>query len=407
MGPLTGSARSTFEKDDPSTERLNVFLDAPWWADEDFIMQEIPLVNYVRDKELAQVHIIITRHGGGSGGTAYQLSFLGARQFSGMINELNYWAPSTNTADANRRGYTNIIKIGLAPYVSRSNMAPYVRVDYTYDPRTVSRETAPVRDPWKNWVFEVYAGGNFSKEEKNSRSSFRYGFYADKVTHEFKIRMRPYFNHDSRTFISGEDTIRRTSHRHGFDGYLVRSISGHWSAGIFSSMQSSTFNNMRFNTELKPAVEYSLFPYEEATKRSISLAYRIGGGYQDYYEMTIFGKESEFLFGHSLEAAARFQQPWGTVRAGVTGSHFFHDFSVNRLAFFGNLNLRVFQGFAISLSTNMDLINDLVAIPLGDLSLEDILLQQSRQSTSYQLSGSIGLSYTFGSEQKGVYNPRL
>lgn len=401
----TDKAKSSME--DPKNERLTVFLDCPWWCDTDFIQQQIPLVNYVRDKELAQVHIIMTRHGGGSAGTSYMMSFLGARQFSGIINELTYWAPSTNTADQNRRGYTNMLKIGLAPYIAGSSMAEYVKVDYTYEPGIRDRDPRQVQDPWKSWVFEIYGGGNFSKEEKNSAFNVRYGFSAEKRTHDIKMRFRPYFNYNERTFKTDDGTIKRVSHRNGFEGYVVKSISDHWSAGMFSSMLSSTFHNFAFNAELKPAIEYSLFPYQEATMRSIAFAYRIGGGYFNYLETTIFEKDMEFLFGHSIEASARFQETWGTVRAGISGSHYFHDFTANRASVFGNLNLRVFQGFAISLSTNFDLINDLVSIPLGDISLEDILLQQRRQSTSYQLSGSIGLSYTFGSETTGVFNPRL
>jgi hypothetical protein len=405
--PQIGVSDSHPSQKDAKNGRLTVFLDCPRWCDVNFIQQQIPLVNYVRDKELAQVHVIITRHGGGSTGTSYMVSLLGSRQFSGMINELTYWAPSTNTADQNRRGYTNQLKVGLAPYIAGSSMAEYVRVDFTYDPENQVVETRQVEDPWKNWVFEVYGGGNFSKEEKTSSFNLRYGFSIEKVTHDIKMRFRPYFNNTQRTFLTDDGTIKRDSHRHGFEGYLVHSITNHWSAGLFSSMLSSTFHNFAFNAELKPAIEYSLFPYSEATMRSISFAYRIGGGWFNYMERTIFEKDEEFLFGHSVEAAARFQQTWGTIRAGISGSHYFHDFTANRASLFGNLSLRVFQGFSISLSTNLDLINDLVSIPLGDLSLEDILLQQRRQSTSYQLSGSIGLSYTFGSASTGVYNPRF
>ncbi len=402
----TGASSSSLTQD-PSKTRLSVFLDCPRWCDTDFIQQEIPLVNYVRDKELAQVHVIITRHGGGSTGTSYIMTILGSGPFSGMINELRYWAPSTNTADQNRRGYTNVLKIGLAPYIAGSSMAPFVQVNFSYDAGEVRREDGPKEDAWKNWVFEIYAGGNFNKEEKSSSMNFRYGFSAEKRTDEIKIQIRPYFNYNERNYVTDDATITRVSHRNGFDGSLVHSISNRWSAGLFSSMLSSTFHNFKFNAELKPAIEYSLFPYQEATKRSITFAYRIGGGYFNYLERTIFNKTEEFLFGHSIQASARFQQPWGSVRAGISGSHYFHDFTANRASIFGHLSLRIFQGFAISLSTDLELINDLVAIPLGDLSLEDILLEQSRQSTSYQISGSIGLSYTFGSGSTGVYNPRF
>lgn len=402
-----GKDKSSYKMEDESNSRLAVFLDCPRWCDTDFINQEISLVNYVRDKELAQLHVMISRHGGGNAGTTYLLTFIGQKQFSGMMNELTYWAPGTNTADANRRGYTNILKIGLAPYISRSSMAEFVRVDFSNDPKLPTNVVKQVEDPWNNWVFEIYGGGNFSKEEKNSSMNLRYGGSAEKVTHEWKVRARPYFNYSERTFITDDGVIKRYSRRNGFSGELIKSITDHWSAGVFSSMLSSTFHNINYNSELRSAIEYSLFPYREATRRSVAFTYRFGGGYHNYMEETIFEKTEEILFGHAIAADVYFQQPWGTFRARLTGSHYLHDFRSNRAEFFGSLNLRIFQGFSISLSGNFDLINDLVALPKGDMSLEDILLQQRRQATNYQVSGSIGLSYTFGSEFTGVYNPRL
>ena len=108
-----------------------------------------------------------------------------------------------------------------------------------------------------------------------------------------------------------------------------------------------------------------------------------------------------------MEASARFQQPWGTFRAGISGSHFFHDFSANRAEIYSRISLRVFQGFSLSLNANYEIINDLISIPAGDLALEDILLAQSQQATTYSLSGSIGITYTFGSDFSAAYNPRL
>ena len=405
---VSASEKAGYAYDDASQSRLSVFLDCPWWCDTDFIRQEIALVNYVRDKELAQVHVMISRHRSGSAGTSYQLTFLGQKQFAGMINELSYWSSGTNTADANRRGYTNMLKIGLAPYITRSNMADYVRVEYTYDPQiTRAAPKQQVEDPWKNWIFAITGGGNFSKEEKSSNMHLRFNVTAEKVTHEWKYRFRPYFNYSERIFITDTETITRVSHRNGFSGHVVKSINDHWSAGLFSTMLSSTFHNISYNTQLNPAIQYSLFPYQEATRRSIDFTYRFGGGFHNYIEETIFEKTEEYLFGHSISASAYFQQPWGTVRAGISGSHYLHDFRSNRAEFFGMFNLRLFQGFSLSLSGNFDLINDLVALPKGDMSLEDILLQQRRQSTNYQMSGAIGITYTFGSEFTGVYNPRL
>lgn len=389
--------------------RISVFLDAPWWLDRDFVREQIPIVNYVRDKEVADVHILMTRHGAGTAGTNYSISFIGGRAFRGIDQNLNYWASSTNSSDDTRRGYTNVIKIGLVQYIATTSLVDRIIVAYDYDEQAIILANAlePETDPWNSWVFEVYGGGNFRKEELQSNISSRFGFFADRITEDWKIRFRPYFNFSNRTYISGEDTIISSSYRHGHEAYVVKSINEHWSVGVFNSSLASTFHNMRFNVDLVPAIEYSYFPYQEATRRSITLAYRVGWGYRDYLETTIFAKDNEFLMSQSLEATARFQQPWGNFRAGISGSHFFHDLSINRARVFANINVRIFQGFALNLNTSLNLINDLIAISAGDLSLEEILLEQSQQATSYNVSGSIGISYTFGSDFSAAYNPRL
>ncbi len=389
--------------------RINVFLDAGWWLDEDYIRQQIPVVNYVRDREVSDVHIIVTRHGAGSAGTNYAISFIGSRRFRGIDHDMEYWAASTNTGDDTRRGYTNTLKIGLIQYIATTSMVDKILIEFDYDEAAVIRDNGlePERDPWNGWVFEIYGGGNFSKEETRSNSSSRFGFHADRITTEWKIRARPYFNFNKRTFKTDSGDIISQTHRHGFNTYVVKSLNNHWSVGVFGSGLSSTFSNMKFNAELVPALEYSYFPYREATRRSITIAYRMGYSYHDYIEKTIFDKESEWLWSQSLEAGARFQQPWGNVRAGITGSHYFHDFSYNRAEIFANVNIRVFQGFSLNIQGNYNIINDLISIPAGDLTLEQILLAQSQRSTSFSVSGTIGLSYTFGSDFSAAYNPRL
>lgn len=389
--------------------RITVFLDTGRWFDEDYFRQQIPIVSFVRDQENADVHIIITRHSAGTAGTNYAISLIGRRAFSDMRQELTYWAPASNTSYDTRRGYTNLIKAGLVNYILETDLADRIIVAYNYDRslNEVDNDIEPEVDPWNSWVFEIYGGGNFYREEKQKRHSFRAGFYADRVTEEWKIRLRPYFNFNNRTYYTDDATIVSTSHRHGHQSYIIKSLNDHWSVGIFNSSLSSTFHNTKFNTELSPALEYSLFPYDEATRRSITFAYRMGYGYHNYIETTIFAKDEEFLWSQSVEASASFQQPWGNFRAGITGSHFFQDFSINRAELYASVSLRIFQGLSLNVRTNLDIINDLISISAGDMSLEEILLEQAQQATDYSMSGTIGISYTFGSDFSAAYNPRL
>lgn len=385
-----------------SNDLLTVFLDFSYH--QQYIRETITFVNYVRDRELAQLHIMTTRHGSGTAGANYVISFIGRGRYAGMNNVITFWAPSTNTADETRRGLVGMLTMGLVPYIAGTSLANDVSITIS---SAQAVERIPFEDPWKNWVFEIYGGTDFFQEERQSRFNSRWGFSADKITEEWKIRFRPFFNLNERNFKTDAGVVTSRSHRHGFNGNLIRSINQHWSSGLFINMLSSTFHNMRFNISATPGIEYSFYQYSEATRKAVTLVYRVGLTHNNYIEETIFLKNEELLASHSLDLSAAFQQPWGSFRAGISGSHHFHDFTSNRAELFTRLDFRIVKGLSLNFSGSLDFINDLVALPAGDLSLEEILLQQRRQATNYQMSGSIGLSYSFGSQFTNVVNTRF
>jgi hypothetical protein len=382
--------------------RITVFLDFIWH--QQFIRENVNFVNYVRDKELSQVHIMMIRHPAGSAGDNYVISFIGRGPFEGKNNVITYWDQRSNTADETRNGLADMICIGLVPYLSSTGMVNQMKVTVKSD---FLKDTIAVTDPWNNWVFEIYGGASYDKEKTRSRFDSRWGFSADKISEDWKIRIRPYFNLNERTFVTDDGDIKSHTHRHGFNGDFIRSINQHWSVGLFVRILSSSFHNIKFNFETSPGIEYSFFPYRESSRKSITVVYMIGAGYHKYMEKTIFSKTEENLTNHSLNVSANFQQPWGLFRAGISGSHYFHDFSANRLSLSSRLDFRIIKGLSLNISGNFDFINDLVALPAGELTLEEILLQQRRQATSYQMSGNIGLSYTFGSKFSNVVNTRF
>jgi hypothetical protein len=71
-------------------------IDAPSFyidcrrCDFDFIRTELNFVNYVRDPELADVHVFVTDEQTGGGGREYQFSFIGRRRFEGTSYTLRH-----------------------------------------------------------------------------------------------------------------------------------------------------------------------------------------------------------------------------------------------------------------------------------------------------------------------------
>ena len=177
--------------------------------------------------------------------------------------------------------------------------------------------------------------------------------------------------------------------------------------GVSADYLTSDLDNMHHSVKLAPAVEYSLFPYEEATRRAITFTYRLGYELNDYYEETIYEKTKEGLANHSLNASVQFRQPWGSISTGVTGSSYLHDSRFHRIMVNSNLSFRLGGGVSLNIGGNYQRINDQLNLPRGEASLEDILLERRRLATAYRASGNIGLSYTFGSMFSNVVNPRL
>jgi len=382
-------------------------------CDMAYIRNEVDYINHVRDQDLADVQIFINRIRTGSGGQTYELAFRGFGKFEGVNQEVNFDAPPMATGDEIRQALVQRIKAGLVMYLLQTDQIDNIEVHVDAVVKTEGDASSKAisqmeQDPWKYWIFEVYGQGSMSKETSRSSTEFEAGFSGDKVTEDWRIRTRAEMNYEENVFEQDEEedivTIRE---RNFVSGSVVRSLTNHWSTGVFSSIWHNTYSNYKLATRFSPALEYSLFPYKDVIRREITFAYQVGYLYNNYIEETIFEKTDEHLFNQSLNIRAIFRQPWGTISSRFEASSFLHDLSKNRLEFDSFANVRVFKGLAVRLSANMDFIRDQIALPNGGASIEDILLRQRQIATDFEMRMSLGLSYTFGSAFNNIVNTRL
>src|SRR5438477_6268380 len=100
---------------------LNVFLDCErMFCDFDYFRTEMTWVNWVRDRAVADVHILVSTQETGAGGSEYTLNFIGLRAFAGLQDTLKYVAPPTATRDEGRKGIEQILKVGLVRFMART-----------------------------------------------------------------------------------------------------------------------------------------------------------------------------------------------------------------------------------------------------------------------------------------------
>jgi hypothetical protein len=382
---------------------IKVFLDGrnlQW----DYIRSEIPYLNYVRDRRDADVHILITTQPTGSGGSDYEMAFIGLNAFEDIRFTLHYFTDRTDVGHDVRRGIVRTLQKGLVPFVSRTPMAD--KFDVVYDPRTPVR-TAEVRDRWDYWVFSLSASGATSGVKTRRSSSFQGNLSANRVTREWKIRMGANMAVDSAKYFLDDGTVVSTNERESFSGLAIRSLTDHWSAGFWLSFSSASYNNIKLSYSPSVAVEYSFFPYAEATRRQLYFQYRLSYNHYRYMETTIYDKIREDRFRQSLALILELTQPWGTAYASISGSHFLDDIAINRLALSGSLSFRLFRGLSFWVSGNYSAIHDQISLPMSGASLDEILLMRKDQATTYSYGFNIGLSFTFGSKYSNVVNPRF
>lgn len=416
MMPLTNQASEipALNKDTTIQEIITSPLQAPFVyidcedCDYDYIRTEITFVNYVRDPEQADIHIFVTDERTAGGGREYQFSFIGRRAFSGTEYTLNHHIDHNATEEEERRQLTEFLKLGMAGFALQTPMATKFKIEYQDNGK--KENIQEIKDPWDFWIFEAYLGRvEWEMESKQSEFDSRWGIYADRVTEQWKIRIRPYFNYERVKIETAErvEPVFSEQHRHGLDSYAIKSISDHWSAGLFVNYLTYSARNIRHRLRASPGIEYSIFPYELATRRSITFSYIIGYGYYDYYKETIYGKTKENLFGHQIEGVVNILQPWGNIEMGLEGTQYLHDLKHRRFELYGQTSVRLFEGFSLSFQAEYDVIRDQLSLPKGEATLEEILLRQRELATDFDFSTSIAITYTFGSKFSNIVNTRF
>jgi hypothetical protein len=388
-------------------ENLRLFLDCSgFYCDSDFFRTEIPFVNHVRNREDADVHLLITRQQTGGGGTEHTLLFLGQRRFAGMADTLRYHASQVATEDERRTGLARVVKIGLARYVART--AAIDRLAVSVSAERAEAAVAPVDDPWNFWTFRTNLRGFFNGESRFSSRSLNGSISANRITEDWKIQLSANGNQSKQRFrVDSTRTVISRQEGFGLNSLVGRSLSDHWSVGGRASASSSSFLNQDLHTRIGPVLEYSVYPYAEATRRQITLQYTVGMNHFDYDEITIFNETEETIGDHRLIGALEMRQPWGNLSLGAEGSQFLHDLRRYRAETYGDADIRLYKGLSLNFFGSVSYIRDQIHLSAAGATPEEVLLRQQQLDTNYRYFGSVGVSYTFGSIYNNVVNPRL
>ena len=119
-------------QDEPATgDALNLFFDCQGFGacfDMDFFRREIPIVNWVRDRESSDVHVLVTTEFTGGGGFLYTMAFIGRGDFEGEDQELTVGTAGDATSDEQREAIAGRLKMGLVRYLAGTAAADQIVV---------------------------------------------------------------------------------------------------------------------------------------------------------------------------------------------------------------------------------------------------------------------------------------
>lgn len=386
---------------------LPVFLDCRARCDFDYIRTEIAYVNWVRDRTVAEVHLLVTSLRTGAGGIEYTLAFMGRGDMEGIEDTLTFASSPTDTRDEVRAGLTHTIELGLVRYIARTPQAAGL------DVTVATRPSAPTdgvltQDPWNNWVFRVSGGGSTFGEELQDAFSVNASATANRTTEAFKFDLgfRASYN-ESNFELSDSSTVKSIRRGYVAEAVSVWSMGPHWSVGGLVTARHSTFANLDLSVRAAPAIEFDVYPYAESTRRQLTFLYAMGVEHQTYIEETIFEKTEETRPVSFLQSTLSVNQPWGSTTIGMEAFMYVDDPSLHSIVLFGHAGFRIVRGLDFNISGDIARVKDQINLPAGEATDEEILTRQRELGTDFRYSLRISLSYRFGSIYNNVVNPRM
>ena len=396
----------------PPGGRLRVFLDCGS-CDFNYVRTEIVWVDWVRDRQDSDVHVLVTSQATGAGGREYTMEFIGRGRFESKVDTLVYRSTRDDTQDLARQGQTQVLKMGLMRYLVGTPAERDLRITLQ-PPGGPGRPGGPppppagTRDPWDYWVFTVSGSAFVYGESSAQQGSYNGSFSANRTTEAWKISSRLSRNYSESSFDVDSVTTITSFRKSANAGLLVvKSLGGHFSAGISADATSSTYGNIELGLRIAPAVEFDIFPYAESTRRIFTLRYSAGLTSYDYREITIFDEVKETRPTHGLEAEYRMTQPWGSLGAGLSFSQFLHDTDKWRGSLYASSSLRLVRGLNLNLGGSYGRVRDQLTLAKEGATRDEILLRLKQLQTNYSYYFNFGLSYRFGSAINNVVNPRM
>ncbi len=386
---------------------LSVYLDGEV-EDFNFTRRNLKFVNFVNDPKLADIFVLTTEMTIGSGGRKYFLAFYSGEKRDVSDFKLFYIHNPSDTDDMNRVRFTKTLKIGLMNYLCQTKLLDQIDISYAGLDEEASQNAEIEVDSWDFWNFRISAAGGWDLEESKSNVSYEGSIQADRITDKWLIRNRYSHENSTRRYVSNDDNIYKTVNLvDEANSKVVRTLSNHWSTGLFLDGGRSTYLNTGFFISVKPAIEYNFFDWKDADQKIFTASYFVGPALYKYNDTTFLDRIEDHLWEQKLNVALELIQPWGEIDAVLGYSGFLNDLQNYNLSGELDVSVRVSRGLSVFFEISAESVHDQLYLPKEEVSLEELLLNSRKLPSTYELGGEIGLRFYFGSRYNNIVNQRL
>jgi hypothetical protein len=404
---------------DKKKEDVRVFLDCNAWCPMQYVKTEITFVNFVPDQYLANVFVQVTSQSTGADGEEVKMFISGRENFKGKADTLRFFRNSVDTDEEYRIKFTNYLKLALVPFVSKTALAEKIVITVPQGDKEKSlNSTENTKDKWNFWVFNSRLSGNYSKDDFSKSTRYSASFSGSRTTEKLKLDAGVFFQKNTRQIKINNDVFDYPNDSYSMNVNGVVSINPHLSYGGGAAYTHSTFSNNDNSFTIKPAIEYSVFPYKEAVKKAITVYYEVGPVYNKYIDSSYYDKVSDNLVQQSLTANANFVQKWGNINIYAGWESFLNQFNlkgnkisglkINNVSVGGYLEFRIFKGLSVYVNASADFTKGIYPnIRKADFSTDDILSNVRQYPTTNNFYSGMGINYRFGSIYNNVVNPRF
>jgi hypothetical protein len=385
---------------------LRIFLDC-YDCDLDYLRQHVVFIDYMRDRTDADLHVLVTTQGTGSGGRSWTVKFIGLGRFQSEDRTVVFSTPQTATSDDRRKEFARQLRLGLAGYAADTAVAH--ELDLTFRPPAAGPASpAATVDPWSAWVFSVSGSANLSGEASRSGQSYRMSFSGRRVTEKLKMSFNVSGSESRSSFLLSDGRkVDTTSDSWGTGGTIVKSMGPRFSIGVRLNAGHSSFSNEDRSVSIYPGFEFNLFPYSDFERRSFTIWYEAGPNFYKYRELTVFDRLEETVPRHQMDVSLRFRQPWGSMNAFWGTSQDLQHLERYRSSLSGGADVRLFKGFSFNVYASHAKIKNQISLPKAGATQEEVLLRLRQLATNYSYSFNVGFTYSFGSIFTSVVNPRF